>query len=249
MIPDPDSLVPTGSADAVGRAAHESPRSAVKAGIPALTVGYHSKLALAASRANAHEFTISAETMSRPDEQQRRRHRDAAAAPGPSAQDAPPSKTRRKAEMHALQDLGERLIGLDDGKLDALAAEALLPERLQDAVRDARKINAWGARKRQLQFIGRLMREVDPAPIEQRLEAWSQGLFADTARQHALERWRTRLLDEPGGLDALAIAYPALDPATLRPLIAKARDERLRGTPPHAYRELFRALKALDGGA
>ena len=187
--------------------------------------------------------------MSRPDELQRRR-RDAAATPAPPAEDGlPPSKTRRKAEMHALQDLGERLIGLDAGKLDALAADALLPERLVEAVRDARKINAWGARKRQLQFIGRLMREVDPAPIEKRLEDWSRGLHADTARQHALERWRTRLIDDPDGLDALASAYPALDAAALRPLIAKARDERLRGTPPHAYREIFRVLKALDGGA
>ena len=187
--------------------------------------------------------------MPRADELQRRR-RDAAGVPGPSADDGrPPSKTRRKAEMHALQDLGERLIGLDDGKLDALSAGALLPERLVEAVREARRINAWGARKRQLQFIGKLMREVDPAPIEQRLEAWSQGLHADTVREHALERWRTRLIDEPDGLDALAAAYPALDAATLRPLIAKARDERLRGTPPHAYREIFRVLKALDGGA
>ncbi len=219
--------------------------------IPALTVGYHSKLALDASRAGAFEFTISAETMSRADEQQRqRRRREAPADPGPSAEDGqPPSKTRRKAEMHALQDLGERLIDLDDGKLDALSGEALLPERLVEAVREARRITAWGARKRQLQFIGRLMREVDPAPVEQRLEAWSQGLHADTARQHALERWRTRLIDEPDALAALASAYPALDAATLRPLIAKARDERLRGTPPHAFREIFRVLKALDGGA
>jgi ribosome-associated protein len=188
--------------------------------------------------------------MPRADELQRRRRRDdatPAASTGPDG--LPPSKTRRKAEMHALQDLGERLIGIDDGKLDSLAADALLPERLVDAVRQARKITAWGARKRQLQFIGKLMRDVDPVPIESRLTAWTQGIHADTARQHALERWRVRLLDEPGALDALVAAYPGLDPATLRPLIAKARDERLHGSPPHAYRELFRALKALDGGS
>jgi len=221
----------------------------LKAGIPTLTVGYHNKTLLASCPAIAHEFTISAETMPRADELHRRRVRDAAttaAEPGPD--DLPPSKTRRKAEMHALQDLGERLVGIDDGKLGTLARESLLPERLVDAVRDARRISAWGARKRQLQFIGKLMRDVDPAPVEKRLAAWAQGIDADTARQHALERWRVRLLDEPGGLDALAAAYPGLDPATLRPLIAKARDERLRGTPPHAYRELFRALKALDSG-
>ena len=93
------------------------------------------------------------------------------------------------------------------------------------------------------------MRDVDPVPIESRLAAWTQGIHADTARQHALERWRVRLLDEPGALDALAAAYPGLDPTTLRPLIARARDERIHGSPPHAYRELFRALKALDGGS
>jgi ribosome-associated protein len=188
--------------------------------------------------------------MPRADEQQRRRRRDAGPAPRSSGADGEaPSKTRRKAEMHALQDLGERLIGLDDGKLDALAADALVPERLVEAVREARRIHAWGARKRQLQFIGKLMREVDPAPIEQHLDAWSQGIHADTARQHALERWRTRLIDEPDGLAALAIVYPTLDAAALRPLIARARDERLRGAPPHAYRELFRMLKALDDAA
>ena len=221
----------------------------MKAGIPLPTVGYHSKPAHGTRLANAHEFTISAETMPRADELHRRRLRDAATTTAnPGSNELPPSKTRRKAEMHALQDLGERLVGIDDGKLDTLAAEDLLPERLADAVRDARKITAWGGRKRQLQFIGKLMRDVDPAPIEKRLADWAQGIHADTARQHALERWRTRLLDEHDGLDALAAAYPGLDPATLRPLIARARDERLRGSPPHAFRELFRVLKALDSG-
>ena len=188
--------------------------------------------------------------MSRADELQRRRRRDDSTPVAEAGQDdLPPSKTRRKAEMHALQDLGERLVGIDDGKIDSLAADALLPERLVEAVREARRITAWGARKRQLQFIGKLMRDVDPAPIESRLADWSQGIHADTARQHALERWRTRLLDEPGALDALAAAYPGQDTAMFRPLIAKAREERLHGSPPHAYRELFRALKALDAGS
>jgi len=187
--------------------------------------------------------------MPRADELQRRRRRDDATPAATGADSLPPSKTRRKAEMHALQDLGERLVGIDDAKLDSLAADALLPERLVEAVRQARKISAWGARKRQLQFIGKLMRDVDPVPIESRLTAWTQGVHADTARQHALERWRVRLLDDPGALDALVAAYPGLDAATLRPLIAKAREERLHGSPPHAYRELFRALKTLDGGS
>src|SRR5690242_18191519 len=80
--------------------------------------------------------------------------------------ETPVSKTRRKAQMHALQDLGEALVALEPKQLAALTAQVELPEILLDAVREARGITAWGGRKRQLQYIGRLMRDVDPAPIE-----------------------------------------------------------------------------------
>ena len=122
-----------------------------------------------------------------------------------------------------------------------------MPERLVDAIVAARSITAWGGRKRQLQFIGKLMREIDPAPIERRLDAWAHGQAIDAARQHALERWRERLLAEPDALDALAAAHPTLDRPRFRALIARARTERERATPPHAYREIFRELKALAG--
>src|SRR6476661_8880938 len=84
------------------------------------------------------------------------------------ARDAPPSKTRRKHEMHALQDLGEELVSLDPARLRSLD----LPERLQDAVLLARTITRHEARRRQMQFIGRLMRDVDPAPLEAALKRW-----------------------------------------------------------------------------
>jgi ribosome-associated protein len=176
------------------------------------------------------------------------RRRRAGEGPGRAAPDTgagAPSKTRRKAEMHALQDLGTALVALDDGRFAQLAAETALPERLVDAVIAARGITAWGGRKRQLQFIGRLMRDVDPAPIEQRLDAWARGSAIDSARQHALERWRERLLVDAQALDALAATCPTLDRPRWRALIAKARSERDRAGPPHAYRELFRELKAL----
>ena len=84
-----------------------------------------------------------------------------------AAAGAPPvaSKTRRKAAMHALQDLGEALVALEAKRLAELAAEVALPDALVEAIREARSITAWGARKRQLQYIGKLMREVDPDPI------------------------------------------------------------------------------------
>lgn len=189
--------------------------------------------------------------MSRPDELRPRLTRPApetaSDAPiGSASDDQPPSKTRRKAEMHALKDLGLALVELEPRRLAEIAADVELPERLFDAIVAARSITAWGARKRQLQFVGKLMRDIDPAPVRRRLDVWAQGHDMDTARQHALERWRERLIAEPDALDALAAVHPRLDRPRFRTLVARARDERERGAPPHAFRELFRELKALD---
>src|SRR5229473_2676200 len=128
-----------------------------------------------------------------------------------------PSKTRRKAAMHALQDLGEAMVLLTPERLAALA----LPERLADAILQARHITRWEARRRQMQFIGRLMRDVDPLPIQARLEQWAGATNAEKARA-----------DRP----------------RLAALVARIRDERAHGEPPHAYRELFRTLNALFAG-
>lgn len=200
--------------------------------------------------------------MPRPDEREHRHPRravDPAEAPPADALEAPsadagkdglpPSKTRRKAEMHALQDLGEALIRLDPKRLAEIASEAALPERLVDAIREAQSITAWGGRKRQLQFVGKLMRDVDPEPVRRRLALWAHGHAVDSARQHALEQWRDRLIAEPAALDLLAAEKPRLDRPRFRALIARARDEQARGQPPHAFRELFRELKALDSDA
>ena len=186
-----------------------------------------------------------------PDERDRRRPRGAIDDRGPRPDEAPadalpPSKTRRKAEMHALQDMGEALIALDAKRLAALAEEADLPARLVDAIREAQSITAWGGRKRQLQYVGKLMRDVDPEPIRRRLDLWAHGHAIDASRQHALEQWRDRLVAEPEALDRLAATKPRLDRPRFRALIARARDERAHGRPPHAFRELFRELKALD---
>src|SRR5262249_44902508 len=167
--------------------------------------------------------------MPRPDEPQRAR-RSSGTADG--ASDVPPvSKTQVKREMHALHDLGEELVRLDPGRFAALAREVELPERLVDAVAAARTIPAWGARKRQLQFIGKLMREQDPAPIRRRLDLWAQGHDADTERHRTLERWRERLLDEPDAQEALAAEFPGVDRSRLRSLVARAHDEKSRGGP------------------
>jgi ribosome-associated protein len=148
--------------------------------------------------------------------------------------------------MHALQAIGEELVALEPKRVAELAAEGSLPETLVEAIREARAITAWGARKRQLQYIGKLMREVDADPIRRRLDLLAHGRDADAARLHALEAWRDRLIAEPATLDRLAGEFPHLDRPRFRALIQRARDERERGSAPRAFRELFRELKALD---
>ncbi len=155
------------------------------------------------------------------------------------------SKTQRKAEMNALQALGEALLNV----APARRAELDLPERLIEALDAAQRITAREARRRQLQFIGRLMRDIDAAPIRTRLAQWADAPNAEKARLHALERWRERLLAEDGALDRLCAECPAADRARLVALVDAVHAERAHGQPPRAYRELFRALTALLGAA
>ena len=152
-----------------------------------------------------------------------------------------PSKTQRKHEMHALQDLGRTLVGLDPGRLATLA----LPERLVDAIALLRKVSKHEARRRQLQYIGRLMRDVDPAPLREAMSAWDKGSDRDRARFAATERWRDRLLDDPEGLGAFVAAHAGAPRVALAQLIVDARAERLRGAPPRRFRALFREIKRI----
>ena len=159
-------------------------------------------------------------------------------ADSPSAE--APSKTRRKHAMHALQDLGEALVALDPKRLNALD----LPERLVDAIVQARGITAHEGRRRQIQYIGKLMRTIDPSPLQAALAGWAKGPREENARFAAVERWRDRLLVDPAALNEFVGAYPQADRRHLESLIHDANLERTRGGPPHRYRELFRQLKA-----
>jgi ribosome-associated protein len=152
---------------------------------------------------------------------------------------APVSKTRRKRDMEALLALGERLVALDAARLASLD----LPERLTDAVALARRTTRHEARRRQMQYIGRLMRDIDSAPLEAAFARWSEGPAQERAQFAALERWRTRLMDDDAALDAFVAAHPQVDRAALARLVAEAREERQCGGPPHHQRALFRALK------
>ena len=150
-----------------------------------------------------------------------------------------PSKTQRKRAMHELQALGERLVELNAAQL----AEMALPETLSDAIGQLRRMTKHEARRRQLQYIGRLMRSADADSIREKLKTWEGVSVRHTARQHHIERWREQLLEDDGALGALASAHPGLDTQHLRALVRIARAERDSGRPPRAYRELFRALR------
>lgn len=149
-----------------------------------------------------------------------------------------PSKTQRKKEMHDLQALGAELVELTDDQLASIE----LPENLLDAVNQARRVTKFEARRRQLQYIGKLMRHVDPAPIRNRISAWKAVSATHTARLHAIERWRTRLLEDDAAMTELLNEYPDADAARLRLLVRNAARERAGGQAPKSYRALFRLL-------
>lgn len=154
---------------------------------------------------------------------------------------APPSKTKIKQQMHALQGIGEQLVTLSNEKLQELD----LPERLLDAIREMKKIGKFGAQRRQLQYIGRLMRDIDPAPIIAKLDAWNGTSRQHTAYLHRLERWRDRLLEEDDALTELLSAHPEADAQRLRTLIRNALKEKELSKPPKSYRELFQLLREI----
>ena len=142
--------------------------------------------------------------------------------------------------MHDLQHLGEALCAVDPSRLASLA----LPERLIEAITLARTITRHEGRRRQLQFVGRLMRDIDPEPVRAALSAWQEGPREERARFAALERWRNRLLETPADVDHFVAAHPDTDCAALAALVEEARAERAGGGAPRKQRELFRALKS-----
>src|SRR5882724_12784319 len=141
--------------------------------------------------------------------------------------------------MHELQALGTRLVELNSEQLAAVG----LPENLRDAIEFARRTTKHEARRRQMQYIGRLMRSVDPEPIREKLKIWDGVSAEHTAQQHRVERWRDKLIENDGAIGALVRAHPGIDAQRLRALVRNAREERNAGRPPRAYRELFRTLR------
>ncbi|MEO8937663.1 MAG: ribosome biogenesis factor YjgA [Burkholderiaceae bacterium] len=161
--------------------------------------------------------------------------------------DARPSKSQKKRDMTALQKLGEELVGYTSDRLEKVE----MPDDLRQAVDEARNIRDHEGRRRQMQYIGRLMRDVDTAPIRAAIEAWAGASREEAAALHGLERWRERLLEDDAALTAFATEHTAaLSPDTLQRLrnaIRMARKERSESRPPKHFRELFRLIRAAVG--
>ena len=156
-------------------------------------------------------------------------------------EELPPSKTKIKKQMHELRDLGKELTELGKDQL----AQLDIPESLRDAIREMKTINKFGAQRRQIQYIGKLMREVDPVPILAKLDAWKGKSQQHTAYMHLLERWRDRLMESDSALTELLAAHPDADAQHLRALIRNAHKEIETNKPPKNYREIFQVLREI----
>lgn len=153
------------------------------------------------------------------------------------------SKTQVKKELHALQDLGERLTTL---KPDVLA-KLPLTDALQKALLDAPKHKAHIARKRHLQYIGKLMREQDIEAIVTLVDQLDASTRQYNERFHNLERWRDRLIGgDDDTLESFVVEYPETDRQHLRSLIRHAQHEAARNKPPAAARKVFKYIRDLD---
>jgi len=153
----------------------------------------------------------------------------------------PKSKTKRKQEMHELQDIGEQLLELNKARL----AQISLPENLLDAVIEAKRLTRHEARRRQMQYIGKLMRTIDAEPIIAKLEEWNNAARTQAAKFHLVEHWRERLLADERALSDLAAEFAGADIQQIRTLIRNARKETEIGKPPKSSRALFKLLREM----
>jgi ribosome-associated protein len=156
-----------------------------------------------------------------------------------------PSKTQLKREAHELQQLGRDLAELPESRLLALA----MPDSLRDSVLELRRTRSHEGRRRQLQYVGKMMRKADAEPLREAVAQLKLGPARDSLKLHEAERWREELLADDDGLTRWVQAYPATDVQQLRALVRQARLQRppqeVPGQGPRqgrAFRDLFRLV-------
>jgi ribosome-associated protein len=151
------------------------------------------------------------------------------------------SKTALKKECIALQDLGAALVELKDDVL------ALFPldETLKSTIIEARKIHKNGAKKRHLQYIGKLMRSADYEAIQAIYQGLQDAQQSDVQNLHNIEAWRERLLnpEDEGAVGEFFDEYPSADRQLIRQLCKNAHNEKMSNKPPSSARKLFKILR------
>ena len=153
------------------------------------------------------------------------------------------SKSQKKRDMLALQAVGGELVLLSNEVINKLA----LPEELRTAVLEAKRIpkSKYGGMKRQMQYIGRIMREIDADPIILQLASLKAPSKKQTALHHLAERWRERVLEDDTALNAFANEFPNADRALLAKLALAAKDDKANSRPPKNYRLLYTQIHNL----
>lgn len=163
----------------------------------------------------------------------------------PQADPESPSKTKLKAESEALQKLGRELSELPTEHL----AAAEMPEALREAILTLQRTRSHEGRRRQMQYVGKLMRSADAAPLREAVAAFALGGARDAWRLHEAERWRERLIGDDDALTAWLVACPDCDSQRLRSLVRAARRDGAALTPeqrqPKSFRELFQFIRPL----
>ena len=157
-----------------------------------------------------------------------------------------PSKSELKRQMHARQQLGESLLQLNEKQLAEIPIE---DEQLLEALAECKRIRSNSARKRHLQYIGKLMRGIDPEPIEAALAAIYQPQLEATQAHHELEALRDDVLAAGvSGVEVVMQRFPDADRQHLRQLVLQHQKEMRAQKPPAASRKLFRYLRDLQQG-
>ncbi len=166
------------------------------------------------------------------------------------------SKTDLKRESNELQKLGEDLLDLRSDLMQQLLTQGHLPDLLHEAVLAAKKITDFEGKRRQMQYVGKLMRKLDSAQVQamrDALDVQHNGSAEETQLLHLAEAWRTRLLQDDSAMEAWQGSYPGTDSQQLRALVRQARKDGLpdktalsQGLHPRqgrAYRDIFQILR------
>ncbi|MEH6551424.1 MAG: ribosome biogenesis factor YjgA [Pseudomonadales bacterium] len=157
-----------------------------------------------------------------------------------------PSRSQLKREQQALHAMGKRLVELKPGQLTKLP---LWPD-LSEAVTLAQRLKNNEGKRRQLNYISRLLREGDNTTITEALKDLDKGDLANNLRFHALELMRDQLLIAgPDGVETIIEKYPQADRSLLRQLVRVAAKEEKENKPPKSARKIFKYLREQDESA